>query len=209
MAAEASVGRLTSGHLERNFTVQPPAAWVRLCSSTNGDSRAAIVNPYANSGFTSSEYKEVHDSGGAVLLTGKHSGTLHILPLFTSGTATATLQLFGFDHVETNKPFGATAIHQALLPSKSGGGQIALGVPYLLSRDDEDNSSPAGFALSSPNSETISLGFEGPSPFPASSGGTTYYVGYSWRMEVSGFWAIYGNLHTVSAGSAIVLARTI
>lgn len=172
---------------------------------------AAIATPFSLSEFLLSYgatriSRDVNE-GGRIILGENGTGTLEITPLFTaSSSATATIQVFGFDMVDTvNLSKDTTGVRGSLINPRDNQKNKVLGIPYSLSRDEDSQT----FALAA-NAETVKMSFVGPNntiPVVDALNGTTYYVGKKVYVLTEGLWAFFAYVASVSAGNLALLAR--
>lgn len=147
-------------------------------------------------------------AGGRMVLGGASGGRLEILPLHTSnsGPPTVALQLFAFDYHTDEEVTGVANVGRQYFLANNN--KIALGIPYNLCRDL--SSAPATVTLTQPASaETVVRLFNGRTPYRATSGGTTYYLGERLVMDISGMTAVLPYITAISAGSVVLLGRVV
>jgi len=157
--------------------------------------------------------------GGRLYLPGTTGGRVEFWPLFTDAAATATAQIWAFDPLTPTSKYikgvDATKVDSvarfSAWPDSDGGtpnGPI-LGLGYPLARDI--SGAPVTVSFAALDTETVKLDFSGDFnefPYPSTSG-TVYRVGNRHIFSTAGAFAFFVYVVTVSAGSLLVLARSV
>ena len=191
--------------LTESATIQqePITPW-RVAFNSSSVDGAAIANPFSF-GSWSTISAELATSGGRVCLNRKGQKRFEILPLFTTAGATATIQLFGFDHVLTDSvPSGSTG--SLVAPGSAG---INLGCAYNLAQD----SGVRTYSIAA-TSDTMKLGIVTSGSargcvYPDQSSGTTYYHGQRLILDTAGLYAFMPYVVTISGGTLVLLVRVV
>jgi hypothetical protein len=155
------------------------------------------------------------ENGGRMLLCGRQGGRLDLLPLFSDDGASGTIQMWGFDWINTQR-----------LPTSGNDGDaskyvvypvptdrsVALGMAYPVPRDDDLEPQTHDVAVvtagSGESRETQQLKFTSEIPYP-SPFGDVFTVGPRQIYNISGFYGIFVWVPTLTAGELVILARTV
>lgn len=178
-------------------TVEPVPTSAVLFNSATIDG-SAITNPYAWGSFSTAAAEA--RAGGRLLLNLRAKGRFEVTPLFTTAGATATIQLFAFDVVESSK---TTSTDRASLitPGLTG---YSLGMGYPLPRD-----SGVQTLTVTATAEIAKLSIASAQPWPSQANGTTYYVGQRLIFDTAGFYGFMPYVVTISGGTLVLVARAI
>lgn len=191
----------------------PVNPWIKLISATAVDNATPIADPfsatYSAAATTTFAYNAVdarQGTGGRLLVAGRSTGRVEILPLHITSTA-VDIQLFAFDvqSLDTIRGDGGSPNPVSQNPNTKAD-KIILGVPYSLTRDL--TSAPSKVTLTAPatNACTLSLKFTPNGiPYEAASGGTTYTVGERLVFDAPGFGAFLPVINTITGGGTVVL----
>lgn len=177
--------------------VEPVPSSVMLFNSSSADG-TALTNPYAWGSFSTAAVEA--RAGGRLLLNLRAKGRLEITPYFTTSGATATMQLFAFDVVETAK---TTSTDRASLVAPGITG-YSLGLGYPLTRD----SGVQTYSLAA-SPEIAKFSVASAQPWPSQANGTSYYVGQRLILDTAGFYAFMPYVTSISGGTLVLVARAI
>lgn len=204
----------------------PQTAWKRFFGTTVStagsgvdNSGTAITDANAYLAANPTLFKEVHTTAvGRLLLAGVQSeGVLEILPLFSDdsgagATATGTIQVFGFDWV--NSSLAGLVSSTTALPNRISGSDTTIGMGYNLARDDPGAPQTVPIAGTAAFTKIRWVGEQTgatdyATPLYDATGGTKYFVGQRLFFETTGFVAFVPFLTTLTGSTTCyLLART-
>lgn len=206
------------------LAVRPGAAvelqcgWMRLWGPAVADG-SFITSPYSlpvfsnqrsfteNPSVPSSDILSLDVSEGGRVLTWRHSGgRLEILPLFTVQGASAVVQLFMFDAIDSQQH--ATPAN-LVYPERAMRSGLALNVAYPLPRDD--SGAPQSITMTTPTAaETQPLVITAKGVAVADPAtGTLYRLGVRRIFDTAGMSGLFAWVQSISSGQLLLLARVI
>lgn len=198
--------------------VQPTVGWTVLWGPTDTADGEAILDPYDLELFqrgstqelaledeeTIPYSKDIKD-GGRLFTLAATGETLELLPLFTVDGASATLQMFGFDWIQTKA--GLDTGNPNYTKPTSNDNSWALGLAVNLFRNLEGN--PATYTLPAiDGGETQLITVSDNVPIPDAFG-AAYTMGIRYRLSRDGFSAVFPWVTNITAGEFMLLGRVI
>lgn len=186
----------------------PLASSVIVFNSSSADT--SYGDPFVWMAANPNEAKEVSEGGRIFIAGGSALQQIEVMPFFTTAEATASFQLIAFDREQLNldNSYGnSSRIHP-----QSGHKNFFMGTAYNLALDQTEDVSSLTTTFSTKavaSGSDVSYRVLGNKLMPDESGGTAIYPGLRHIVERGGSWAILPIVTAISAGTLILVMKTI